>query len=167
MKKIRFGFSTTELPLSKLIRLFQGINFSHCFIEYESEKYNTTLVYEAKGLNSNIINKENLQGRVVELYEAEVSEELYDQIMTYILNEVGTAYAWKQLFGFIIVKLASLFGKKINNPWKHSGKICSENCGEVLVRFFGITPDVNYDDMDLVWLKEKLIQYPSIFKKVK
>lgn len=149
MKKIRIGLSTTEKLLSKIIKFIQGTKFSHSYVQFEAVEFETILIYESKGLNSNIINKKHFDGIIVEEYELELSDEMHAEMVKFILEEVGTSYAWKQLFGFLVVKLARVFGLKIRNPWPQPGKICSESCGEILVRFFRVTPDVGYDDMDL------------------
>jgi hypothetical protein len=164
VKKIKIGLSTTEKLLSKMIRVVQGTDFSHSWIGFYV--LDNDVIYESKGLNSYIINKKHVGGETIEEYEVEVSDELHTEIMQFILGDIGVAYAWKQLFGFLVVKCARMIGIKMKNPWPQSGKVCAESCGEILVRFFGVTPDVDYDDMDLVWLKEKLIQYPQ-FKKIK
>lgn len=166
MRKLKICLSTTDKILSKLIRAVQGISVSHSFVEFTSEYYDTTLVYEAKGLSSYVINREHVDGRVLYEFQTEVPDELYYEIMKYIFNDSGVPYAWKELFGYLVVKAARVCGMKIKNPWPQAGKICSESCGEILVRFFGVSPDVDYDDMDLIWLMDKLINHPD-FKMIK
>ena len=166
MRKVKFCLSTTDKLLSKVIRFFQGTSVSHSFVEFESRHYDTTLAYEAKGLSSYVINREHVDGHTVYEFETEVSDELYFEIMKYIFHECGVPYAWKELFGFAAVRIAGAFCIKIKNPWPQPGKVCSSSCGEVLVRFFGVTPDVDYDDMDLNWLLDKLKSHPS-FRQTK
>lgn len=166
MKKIKFGLSTTQLLLSKTIRLIQGTPFSHSFIEFDTAKYETTLIYEAKGFNSYIINKVNFHGEIVEEFEVEVSDELFALVVKFILGDIGVEYAWAELFGLVFVRMARSVGFKVRNPWPRKGKICSEACGEILVKFFGVLPDVAQDDMDLVWLSSKLKSHPQ-FKMIK
>ena len=81
--------------------------------------------------------------------------------MKYVYQDIGMPYAWKELFGFAVVKIARSVGIKMKNPWPQKGKVCSSSCGEVLVRFFGVSPDVSFDDMDLNWLAEKLLSHPQ------
>lgn len=164
MRKIKFNLSTTNKPLSSIIRGVQKTDFSHCSVEYSVMYFGTTMVYEAKGLSSYVINKAHFDGEIVHSYEAEVSDENYYRIMQYIHTDAGVPYAWKSLFGFLLMTLAKVFGLTIRNPWPEEGKICSESVGDILVLFFGVIPDVHHDDMDLVWVKEKLDGHPSIKK---
>lgn len=166
MRKIKICLSTTDKLLSKIIRFIQGLPVSHSFIEYESVYYQSTMVYEAKGLNTYIVNLNHVDGRTVYEFEATVSAEQHFNIMKFIHEDAGVPYAWKQLFGFIYIKLCKKIGLKVRNPWPQKGKVCSESCAEILVRFFGVTPDVGYDDMDLVWLINKLHSLPQ-FKMIK
>jgi hypothetical protein len=162
MKKITIGLSTTPYLLSNIIRLLQGISISHSYLEFEDERYNKTMIYEAKGLNTNIINKNNFDKKTSIVYEFEtlVSDELFDKIINHIYERAGTKYGWKEILGHGVKKVLSFIGININNPFPSKATICSESCGDILVLFFDVKADVRYSDMDLVWLLSKLKSHP-------
>lgn len=166
MRKIKICLSTTDLLLSKLIRFFQGSEFSHSFVEWNNAWYDSELIYEAKGLSSYIINKKYLSGNTIYEFEADVTDEKYYEIMKYIHGDVGVEYAWKEMIGYAVKRIFSIVGIKIKNPFPQKGRVCSESCGDIAVRFFGVSPDIGYDDMDLNWLFEKLKDHPD-FKMIK
>lgn len=158
MKKLIIGFATTDLPLSKIIRFIQGLDVSHCFIQWDDERYQETLVYEAKGLDTHIINRASFADeRVVYEYEVEVEQDLYDVIMKDIHHDLGTPYGWKELIGYALKWTLSLVGIKIHNPFPTKSLICSEAVGQIIVKYLGVEADVNSGDMDIKWLLEKLI----------
>lgn len=164
MRTLKFNLTTTSKPLSMLIRAFQRLDFSHCALEFDSPYLEATLIYEAKGLSSYVINKNHFDGKIVHSYEVDVTPDEFYEVMKYVYGEAGTPYAWKTLIGFIYVMLCRGVGLKVRNPWPHHGKVCSESLGVIMVRYFAVTPDISYDDMDLVWIKEKLDSHPRIKK---
>lgn len=168
MKKVKVCFSTTPLLLSDLIRDFQDSNVSHCYFEFDDERYGETLVYEAKGLNTHLLNKKNIDPntQVIYEFEADISDEKFSQIMKHIYRNIGMPYAWKTLLGHAIKKIAAWFCIKLKNPWPEPGQICSESVAELMILFFGLKTDVPYDDMDLNWLLEKMKETPR-FKMIK
>jgi hypothetical protein len=162
MKKITFGLSTTSYLLSDIIRFVQGLSISHSYVEYHEERYDEQMIYEAKGLNTYIMNKNHFDKNMKIVYEFEtfVSDELFQNIMKHIHENAGIKYGWKEMVGHLVKKIASLFFIKINNPFPQKATICSEACGDLLVLFFGVKADVRYSDMDLIWLLEKLKNHP-------
>lgn len=170
MKKLTFGFSTTELPLSKVIRLLQDLPFSHSYIEYLTTS-EQKLVYEAAGTNTHLVNKKNfeLHNKIIEEYEIEVEDHIFHQVKSYIENDIGVSYAWGEIIGFllmILVRFVTFNLVKINNPFPSEGKVCSSATGEIYVLFLGGVKDEEYDDMDLVWIRNKL-KNDKRFKRIK
>ena len=170
MKKFIFGFSTTGLPLSWVIRTLQGIPVSHCFNSYETSS-GVQLVYEASGLNTHLVNKKNFakHSRIIEEYEIEISEEKFHQIKTFIEEDIGVSYDWLGLIGYLItyiVKWITFGKKKIKNPFPSPDKVCSDAAAYIYCEFLGGNRDLDYDDIDIVYLLNKL-RADSRFKKVK
>lgn len=168
MKKFKICFSTTELIMSKAIREVQDLDVSHAYCEWYDERYDETLVYEARGLDTHIINREKFDEhtQVIYEFETEVNEDTFILLMKYIYNDIGTPYGWKELFGFLVKHWASLIGIKMKNPFPSNGKVCSEAIGNILCIFFGVQTDVSYDDMDLIWTLQKCKKH-SQFKMIK
>lgn len=158
MKKLKFCFSTTDYLLSKGIRASQGTDFSHSFVEWEDERYKTTLLYEAKGLDTHIINRDHLDAhaRIICEFEVETTDLHFEDIMNYIYQQIGRPYGWKEILGYAIKRVLQFVGIKIRNPFPTDALICSEAMGNILVIFFSIKADVHTGDMDLNWLYGKL-----------
>lgn len=168
MKRIIFGLSTTGYALSNAIRALQGLSISHSYIQYDDDRYCQTMIYEAKGLNTYIMNRNHFDKNIKVVYEFEavISEELFNKIMKHIHINAGTKYGWKELVGHAVKKIVSYVGIKINNPFPQKATICAESCGDILVLFFGVKADVRYSDMDLNWLLDKLKNNDN-FKMIK
>lgn len=168
MKKLKFCFSTTQLVMSKAIRKAQDLDISHAYMEWHDERYDETLVYEARGLDTHLINREQFDKHIEVMYEfeVEVEEEFFVHIMKYVYNDIGTAYGWGELLGFLVKKLASMIGMKIKNPYPSKNKVCSEAIGDIMCIFLGIDADVDSDDMDLIWALKKCKEHPQ-FKMIK
>jgi hypothetical protein len=171
VKKIVVGFSTTNLPLSKLIRFFQGTNFSHSYLQYESTLGNP-IMYQASGMNTHLVNKRNVEkhAKIVEEYEIEVNEDKFNEIKAYIENDIGIPYGWGEVFGLalgIILRKLSFGLIKVKNVFPSDEQsICSEAVGYIYINFLGGKKDLQYDDMDLIWLINK-IKNDNRFKRIK
>jgi len=168
MKKITFGFSTTNQLLSWLIRKIQGIHCSHCYMSFISSA-GEELVYEAEGMQTHLVNKKNFikSSTVVEEYTIEVDPKTYDDIKIFIERDIGVPYGWLELVGLFIVFIVRAFiGKTIKNPLPSKDKICSEAVGYIYVNYLNGNKDAEYDDMDIVWLLNK-ISSDSRFKRIK
>lgn len=170
MKSFIFGFSTTNYPLSWIIRFLQGTECSHCYNRYETTS-GSLLVYEAAGLNTHLVNYKQFvkHSKVVYEYEIMVSEEKYSEIKSFIENDIGVAYDWLGLIGYLatyFVKFFS-FGKiKIKNPLQSEDKVCSDAAGYIYCELLGGNKDIDYDDMDIVYLLNKITS-DSRFKRIK
>lgn len=170
MKKIIFGFSTTNLPLSWIIRKIQGIPVSHCFISYETTS-GVELVYEASGLNTHLVNKKNFakHSQIIEEYEIQMTDEKFHEIKAFMEQDIGVAYDWLSLIGYLIKHFAGVltFGKlKIKNPFPSEDKVCSDAAAYIYCEFLGGNRDVGYDDIDIVYLLNKL-RSDARFKRIK
>lgn len=170
MKKIIFGFSTTKWPMSWLIRKIQGIDCSHCYGQFVSSA-GEELVYEAEGMQTHLVNKKHFEKSsiVIREYEIEVNPKTYDDIKIFIERDIGVPYGWLDLIGLLIVFTIKFitFGKLIiKNPFPSKNKVCSDAMGFIYVTHLGGYLDIGYDDMDIVWLLNK-IESDSRFKRIK
>ncbi len=171
MKKLTFGFSTTHLPLSWLIRKIQGIDCSHCYIQYTSSS-GEELIYEAEGMQTHLVNKKNfiVSSMVVREYEIEVTQEKYDEVKIFIERDIGVPYGWMQLVGFLIkfvVKFITFNHIIIKNPFPSKDTICSEASGHIYIEYLGgDRGGILDDDIDIVWILSK-IESDNRFKRIK
>ena len=171
MKKLIFGFSTTHLPLSWLIRKIQGLPCSHCYIQFTSSA-GEELVYEAEGMQTHLVNKKNFikSSIVVKEYEIELDEKTYNDIKIFIERDIGVPYGWMELVGLLIkfsVRFLS-FGKIIiKNPFPSKDTICSEASGHIYIEYLGgDRGGILDDDIDIVWILNK-IESDRRFKRIK
>lgn len=170
MKKITFGFSTTEWPLSKAIRFLQKLPFSHSYVQYRTTS-EQELIYEAAGTNTHLVNKKNFDTHnvIVEEYEIEVEDHIFHQVKSYIEFDIGVSYGWGEIVGLlimIVLRFLSFNLIKIDNPFPSDGKVCSSASAEIYVKFLGGALDEEYDDIDLIWMRNKLIA-DKRFKRIK
>lgn len=170
MKKIIFGFSTTEWPLSKAIRFLQDLPFSHSYVQYQTTS-DQHLIYEAAGTNTHLVNRKNFENhnKIIEEYEIEVEEHVFHQVKSYIENDIGVSYGWGEIIGLLWMILVRFFTFnliKLDNPFPSEDKVCSSASAEIYVKFLGGVLDEQYDDIDLVWMRNKLMK-DSRFKRIK
>lgn len=139
-KIITIGFSRPKgklFPLfSWLIRLFEGVNYSHVFLKWTSNA-GPTVVYEASGarvrfMNASIFNK---SVTVVHEYKFIISPADYRKLIKFTMTNVGTNYGMLQVFGMALTRLFNL--KK--NPFGDgkSSQVCSETVAYFLQDVLG------------------------------
>lgn len=126
MKTIQVGFSDGGNPFSKLIKWVTGSKVSHTFIKLNVA--GVDVVYQASGL---CINHENYDlfldhEVVVELYEASITEEDWEEQEKRRWRSVGRAYGWKEVIGFVWVLAWRRLGRKVKNPFYDGqhGDVC-------------------------------------------
>jgi hypothetical protein len=153
MAKIIFGFSRPieKKILSSAIMKVDDVDFSHAYIKLWSEKYNRYLIYQASGLQVNFVNQEIFESHNVAVheFEVEVSDETRTIVMQYAIDRCGMPYSIKELFGFLLVKINSCFGKTIKNPFGDGNRsyVCSELVAEIIRECLGKQLPKDPDDM--------------------
>jgi hypothetical protein len=138
MKQMFIGFSRRRKfnLVSWLVRKVEGTEFSHVYVRFPSERLARNILYEASGTSVHfkaqwIFDRDN---EVVEEYETLISEDTHVSVMRFCLDNAEVPYGLKSLFGFGIVKIASIFGIKIPNPFRDGRKtyVCSELVADIL-----------------------------------
>lgn len=152
MDSVVVGFSRPRKgfqPFSWLIRLVDGTPYSHVYICFHSDAYDRDLVYQASSLQVNFegwlhFNSTDL---TVKQFALPISDETKKRIIQFAIDKAGTPYGIKEIVGIGLVKLASVFGEKIKNPFRSgdSTYICSELVSEILEEYLGadITKDLD------------------------
>lgn len=130
MRKITVGFSRPHNKwkiISLIIRLIERVNYSHCFVSWDSQYLGRGMLYQADQLRVNFMNKKIFDddALTVKSYDVEIDEEDYKKIIQAMVDTVGAKYGTLQLIGFIWVYFCKIFGKRVRNPFR-SGFICSE-----------------------------------------
>jgi hypothetical protein len=142
MPVIKVGFSKPRakfVPFSWLIRLFDGTPYSHTYIKIHSEKYGW-LTYQASHLIVNFMGPKRFdeEAEVCKEFDIVVSDETREAAVKYAIDNAGAPYDLKSVFGIALVKIASLFGAKIErNPFTGNGFFCSLLIGDIMVELFG------------------------------
>lgn len=134
MKKIIIGFShsTKKFALfSKAIQLWDGVPYSHVYFQFESQKYNVEMIYQASSTMLNYMAKPVFlkNNEVIKEFEIQITEQQYDKLMKDCMESAGLEYGVKQVFGIVIADILHLS----NNPFSDNEKyICSEWVAEQL-----------------------------------
>lgn len=142
-KKIIIGFSKPKSwfkkPVSFIIRKFENTPFSHVYIKLINDKLENNLYYHASGSKVNFMGSELFlsQNIVVKEYEFDIHSKSYYKTLDFAISKVGKKYSTVQLFGILVIRLFSIFGKKIKNPLGKNGYICTELVGELLKQIYG------------------------------
>ena len=152
MKIITVGFSSHKTSiLSKLIRLVEGTPYSHTYVKFRSDSLDRDLIYQASGLAVNfmspiIFHDHNI---VCAEYILEVPDEVHKKVLQFAIDNCGKPYGLKGLFGMAYVKIARVFGKKVDNPFSDGGKtyVCSELVSTIIEHFLGKEIGENLDDV--------------------
>jgi hypothetical protein len=154
MEKIIVGFSkpskNIKFPIvSWAIRLIERTPYSHVYIRWYSDSLERDIVYQASGTMVNFVgmNVFSEHAEPVHEFEIECSKETIKKTKQFAIDKAGYPYGVKQIVGILFVKIASLFGKKIKNPFADGGRtyVCSELVAEILKEKFGIKIEEDLD----------------------
>lgn len=141
MESLKVGFSTPKkwALFSALIKWLYGTPYSHVYLRFRSAKYNRDLIYQASGLAVNFMGATMFDdhNKVVGEYEVSVPSDKIIELMQFMIDNAGKAYSLKEAFGLGLVKIASLFGKKIKNPFgtRQDAYVCSVLASCLLAKF--------------------------------
>jgi hypothetical protein len=132
MDSIFFGFSTPKSsnPFSWLIRIVDKSKFSHAYIRIFDDYSQRWIIYQASGIVVNCIGVKqfnSIENICVE-FEIPISIDKKIKTVQFAIDLLGTPYGIKTILGIGIVKLAHIFGKRIENPFADGNKsmVCSK-----------------------------------------
>jgi uncharacterized protein YycO len=155
---IYIGFSTQKKwnPLSWILRICQGVPYSHVYVRFHSDSLQRDLVYQASELSVHFVGWDRFRekAKVVKEYPIQVSAEAKTKTLQFAIDNAGKPYGWPELFGFVWICLNRKFGRKVNNPLGDKAKsfVCSELVAAVLIELgYKIVEDldtVSPKDMD-------------------
>lgn len=151
MRKITIGLSrhTKFSIFGRGIEFFQKTPYSHAYLKFHSNSLSRDLIYQASGLKVNFMNTKmfDSSNTTTNEYVIEVTEEKYNEILGFCVDQVGKPYGIKNIVGIVFY---TVFGYKIIKSDKLESFICSELIGYVM-RMAGILPD----GIDLDYFKPK------------
>lgn len=139
METIYIGFSKSTKKFawfSWLIRLVDGTEYSHVYIKFHSNSLERDIIYQASGTQVNFVGTKIFEScnKVVIEYPLDIKEETKKRILQQAIDKAGIPYGIKEIFGLAIIKLYSLFGKKISNPFGNRDitYVCCELVADLL-----------------------------------
>jgi hypothetical protein len=154
MKNITIGFSkaSTTFPIfSWLILLTQKTPYSHVYLKYTDEMTNNIMYWQASHTVVNSMDSEVFLGQetVIQEFNFQVSDAAFLAWMNFFEAQDGKPYGVLEIFGLLLVELASLFNIKITNPVKDAGTtwICDQAIAAGLNACENITLPMPLNDM--------------------
>lgn len=136
MKTIVIGFSKPQqFKLHAwIIMKIDDATFDHAYLKFHSDSLDRDIIYQAIGKGVQFIGKTlfETKSKAIEEYEIEIEDNDYIEMMKLCVDNAGIAYGFLQVIGAGIVKIASKFGKQIENPF-YNGLI-NEFCSEIVFR---------------------------------
>lgn len=163
MKTLIIGFSTPIKPtlFSRMISAFENTTYDHVYVKFAMPEINRDLIYQASKLSVNFESNITFDGHAltVEEYQLTVSDETYASIMQFCLDNSDKPYSISSIIGFVYVKLASLIGKTVHNPFPTylNSFVCSKLAAEVVEKA-GIQLNASPDDIYPLVLHDILVQ---------
>lgn len=117
------------------------IPYSHVYIKIHSKTLDRDLIYQASKTMVNFMGARifNAENTTLFEFEIELTDVKYKEMMQWAIDKAGTPYGTKQCVGIAIVKIYSMFGKTIKNPFTSNEQtyICSELAAYILQQFAG------------------------------
>ena len=137
-------------PLSFLIMLIEGTDHSHSFVSWKDPKLKVRKVAEAKRSGGRLCSNFEFKrlNEVVRIHKYYVSQKQIYEIEKFIwVNLRG--YAFKQLIGICLMRIAMLFGFRISNPFRdgNNSMICVELSSNVISMAKGL--DMAVEDIGM------------------
>ena len=167
MNEIIVGFSKPKKwkPFAWLIMTGFGIDYDHVYVRWYSELYKVNILFQASKLSLNFESFEAFQDEniVVAEYPVQLTDENKVKMVQFAINNANKAYGIKECVGMAIVRIASLFGKKIKNPFGDGGAtyVCSELVGTILEQFANAQIPMDLDDMTPVVIRQYMDGLPK------
>jgi hypothetical protein len=125
--KIKIGFSTSQLWISRLIRWVTKATVSHTFIIVEDGDFGYPMVLQEawQGFSQQTLDNFKASGNVVlDVIDPKVPLNIG---LVAVAPLLGSQYGYLQLIGAGCVRLAKVFRKKIRNPFRNTRSLfCSE-----------------------------------------
>lgn len=116
---------------------------SHVQLWWESEYWDEKLVYEASGTHVKYVGQEFVDQNdpwvIVYEFRVLLSPEARWKTLKWCQRHANIKYAITEVLGFVPVRIAYLFGKRIKNPWGDGTEtqFCSEMIGFLMRDIWG------------------------------
>lgn len=140
--KLVIGFSKPKdhpFPIfSKLIKWFEGTEYSHTYLKWYSESYDKWIVYHSAGFGVHFLGERQADKKldIVKEYELEITPAIKRDIVGYCIEWAGTPYGLLTVLGIFLKRTFKL--KK--NPFKDGTD--TQFCSEVVARVLAAHLDI-------------------------
>lgn len=157
MKELIVGFSKPKSFSLSAWFIMAGYNipYDHVYVKIDLEDYDRTIVYQASSTMVNFMSLElfNDSVTIVDEFTVQISDENYQKLIQFALDNAGKPYGFVECVGLLIVRIFELFGKKIQNPLGsgQSTYVCSKLAGFILEQYAGASIP---DDIDNITPKD-------------
>ncbi len=154
MRTIVIGFSkpskTVKFPIiASLIRFCMGTQYSHTYVKFFSETFNQHLIYEATlagGVHFVSVKRWITHNQPVKEFTLNISQEQYEKLMRFFIENAGIPYATSQLFLIGVNYMLKLLKLQPIEPKRQSeAMICSEVLARLVHEVLGLQPNKAYD----------------------
>lgn len=128
--KIHFTKNSKNKIFSRLIRWYEGTDFSHCAIEFDLPKLDMSVIYHSSAKSGvNFCSKKLFlrENTIVDTFELSIEDNIYKLIMKQLILNCGKRYAFTQNLGILLVNCLKKLGVTSKNPF-----IQSYNCSELV-----------------------------------
>lgn len=163
MRTLKIGFSRPRSKWkigSALIRLFEGSDFSHTLLRWESETLERELVYQASHGMVHFLSghRFDIEAHTVREYEVDLTDSEFTVVLQKCVDLAGVKYGYLTLLGMAIERITGC-----RNPFRDADRtyVCSELVGEVL-KLHGDLEDLDLELIGPKILETRVAELPGI-----
>src|SRR6266403_3720707 len=129
MKTVYIGFSSPISgkfsPFAWLIKKIESRSYDHVYIRFPEPVYSSYLIFQASKLMVNLYNPKIFanENSVVKEYSMELTDDQYNKLWSFVLENLGIPYSLLEDFGILLMKVF-----KIKQPFNSgmSAQFCSK-----------------------------------------
>lgn len=133
MEQIIVGFSKSTKKFawfSWLIRWIDKTEYSHVYIKFYSKSLERDIIYQASGSQVNFVGTKIFltHNKIISEYSINIDSEIRKKMIQKAIDNSGIPYGIKEVLGLGLVRFSSIFGKKIQNPFRDGANtfVCVE-----------------------------------------
>lgn len=147
--KLYIGFSRPDSfsLFASIIMAVESRKFDHVYVRIQEPMNNTWMVFQASDLAVNLMSAANFQQSftTVKEYEIEISQDQYNQVWTFINQNLGTPYSFIEDVGILLMKIFNLKSQPFSQGM--SAEFCSK-LGANVCKLLGLPITLPSDQID-------------------
>jgi hypothetical protein len=162
METVIIGFSRPKKfkPFAWIIMKVLRTNYDHVYVKFHSDSLERDIIYQASKTMINfmgtvVFENENI---IVKEYTLEIMPENKKALMQFAVDNAGKPYSFKEIIGFAWVKINSIFGRTISNPFKEGKNeyVCSVLASYILENYLNRDIPGDFENVDPLKLDQYL-----------